>query len=205
MSISTYVRKLQQALRLAGSAWKSGYDDLWRPTGFERPLPVMQFDHIYTHAGRIFISSHLWPSTAKLADAATAEYLIQVGANSHAHTVIQISAEGSVELTLLEGPTFSAAGTGMTQFNSNRTSVNTSDTTITHTPTVSVDGTQLNSKLLPGGSGPHSAGGSGSFDHEWIFENDTDYLIQIKNVSGGAASISIEIDIIEVPIGVEMW
>lgn len=206
MAIGTYIRRLQQALKLEGSAWKSGFDDLWRPTGFERPLPVIPFDHIYNHAGRVFMASHIYPDSAKLANNALAEFIIQVGSTNTSHMTYSVNVEGGAELYLYESPTFSSAGNTIAQINTNRTSSNTTDTVISHAPTITVDGSLLKSEFIPGGSGPKASGGlADSFDREIALATDTDYLLRIINISGSASAVSVQFSSIEVESGVEMW
>lgn len=76
--------------------------------------------------------------------------------------------------------------------NHNRTSAKTTDATITHTPTVTAVGTQMNgTEFLAAGNKGDGAGAVGSaFGNEFNLAPSTSYLFRLTNVSGGASQTS---------------
>ena len=139
---------------------------------------------------------------ADLADLALAnngvlEFIIQTGAGDLVHMQFRGSGGGDVNLQLYEGTTFSAAGTAVTPVNRNRASSNTSVVTVTHTPTLSADGTKLADDLVPGGTGGNATGGSADIFGEWILQASTVYMLRAINISGSTKPVFIGLDWIE--------
>ena len=155
-------------------------------------LQVIDFVHHEVHEGDTYQASFKTPDGAPLADNATLEVLIQAG-NQPMHTVYAAAAGGDAEIALFEGTTFSAAGTAMPARNMSRLSTNTALATITHTPTTTLDGAQLQNAFLPGGAGgpPSTPGGAARQDTEWVLAPDTNYLLRLTNRSGGAQPASL--------------
>lgn len=152
------------------------------------PLATISTPHLRIHEGKGFVAGHF---ILALADDANLDILIQVGASQSMHTILDVAAGGDATVTIYEGTTFSAAGTALTSFNKLRSSVTPSAATITHTPTITVIGTPLPTKLVAGGMGGNAGGGSdGGFDRELIFTAGTDYLIRTTNIAGQAKPVS---------------
>ena len=149
--------------------------------------------HNNVHKGKFYTACNIFNSVA---NTSSAEVLIQVGSNKKLHFVKNCAAGGDAEVFLFEGTTFSAAGTSITAYNLNRSSSSTTDATITHTPTLTADGTQINCGFIPGG-GIFGAGGSNGgpirSGTEIVLDVNTDYLIRLTNTSGGAQDMSIEV------------
>lgn len=143
--------------------------------------------HYRTHYGDTYEASNIFNGVA---DDGTAEMLLQVGSAFPPHIIFNVAVSGNAEVHLFEGTTFSGAGTSLAALNKNRFSSKTPDTTFTHTPTTTGDGTQLTSHFVPGGtllgSGAHNG-----IEFEWVLNTDTDYLFRVTNVSGLPSSISI--------------
>jgi hypothetical protein len=151
--------------------------------------------HTSVHKGILF---HAGRFVVALAADATIVLLIQVAAGQSAHMRFGLAAGGDTEVELFEGPTFSAAGTTITPLNRNRFSSNTAQTTITHTPTTSADGTELAHTMMPGGTGPaQSPGDTGGSFSEWILKTGEDYLFRVTNRSGAAQPTSLSLDFYE--------
>ena len=166
-------------------------DEYWKA------LQVIDTAHLRVHDGQAFTVSHIWPETGEIADNANADILIQVGAN-RLHAVWNLSCGGNSETYFYEGTTFSAAGTAITAYNQNRSSAKTSLSTFTHTPTVTLVGTELIAEFLPGGTKDAGSGGSGeTFVREIDLAPSTDYLIRITNRSGAIQMASIHIEFYE--------
>lgn len=152
---------------------------------------VIDFAHYETHSGNTFSGGYY---NSSLADASSIDILIQNGSTSTYHMICAAAVSGTCTMQVFEGATFSNAGTSVTMTNHNRTSAKTFSGTVTHTPTLTGTGTQLNgTQLIPGGD-KHSVGVSGSFTSEIILAKSTNYLVRLTNISGGAIKASAHIE-----------
>jgi hypothetical protein len=156
---------------------------------------VVTLDEIHSsiHKGRMFSSGY---HSMSVADNADIEILVQVGATA-AHALLSVAVGGDAEAELYEGTTFSGAGTAATPVNKNRFSATAATTTVTHTPTLTLDGTLLASGYIPGGTKAQSGGGTGSSFAEWVLQTSTDYLIRLINRAGSTQPLGIVIDFYE--------
>lgn len=161
-------------------------------TTYPENVISIDYAHQKTHEGRYFSGGYY---NSSLADTASVMLLVQMGATYALHSKISATVTGNCTLYIFEDTTFSAAGTGVTMANHNRSSSKVFSGTVTHTPTITADGTQLNgTELLPGG-GKHSSGGvEGGFSNEFILATSKNYMIRCTNVSGGAIKVSIGIE-----------
>lgn len=132
------------------------------------------------HRGKLFDVTFVDQS---IASSGTLEVLIQTG-TSKVHLDFSVSGGGNGLLQIFEGPTITAAGTALTAYNKNRSSSTTLLSTVTHTPTLSADGTKIDEELVLGGSGPHASGGEGGGGFtEWILAASTAYLFRVENLN----------------------
>lgn len=145
--------------------------------------------HQRVHEGRLFSGGYY---NASVADTASIYLLVQTGAQD-THAVFYGSSSGDATLEYFEGTTFSAAGTAVSALNHNRQSAKTFTGTITHTPTITANGTQLDGTVfIPGGTkGSGSGGSSTGFLEEMLLANSTNYLVKLTNVSGGVQKMNI--------------
>jgi len=162
----------------------------------ENRLPVVTEDsiHLRIHQGTMYAAGY---HDMAVADNASIELLIQIDASLHAHTLMSVAVGGDSEAYLFEGTTFSNAGTSITPTNKNRTSANVASTTVSHSPTLTLDGTQIAAGLIPGGTKAQSGGGTGSSFAEWLLENSETYLIRLTNRAGNSQPLGIVIDFYE--------
>jgi hypothetical protein len=145
------------------------------------------------HQSRRFKASYLQPHGGELADDATHDFLVKVGALG-AHATFGIAVGGNCELLIYGGTTVSADGAALASISKNREDVGTAQTIVYDTPTVTGVGTLLLTQYVPGGTRGTAAGGGWS-EPEWILAPDTNYLIRITNRAGGSGiqlSISLE-------------
>lgn len=162
----------------------------WDGVGWQIGFVGIDIAHHWIHNGHAFFASNLW---ATVADDASTELLIQVAIGMH--TLYEIAAGGDFDVEVFENPTFSAAGSAVGIFNRNRFSSKESGNIITHTPTITDDGTSMGVKLLPGGAGGNAGGGQdGGFDREIILKAGNDYLIRSTNRSGLVKRASTSLD-----------
>ena len=97
---------------------------------------------------------------------------------SRVHMTFQFATESEATVTLFEDTTTSNDGTPITCYNNRRDSVNTAALVLTHTPTITGDGTQL--ARGKSGSGKQ-VGGEIRGENEWILDQDSKYMLRITN------------------------
>lgn len=153
-------------------------------------------DEIHTniHRGKMYSASYLDMSVA---DDGTIEILVQVASDQSSHLRFGGSVGGDCEMQIYKGTTFSSAGTSMSSHNRNGFSSNTASTTVTHSPTLTGDGTQIYTGAIPGGTFIFSTGAQTRFFEEWILETSSVYLMRVTNRSASNTPISIVLDFYE--------
>lgn len=125
--------------------------------------------------GRLYVVS----GVTTLGNGAVYEILIQVPANDTVRLLMHAGAALDATLELFEGTTVSAAGTAITPIRTNRTvSTPALNSTWTHTPTVTGDGTLLYTKEMDAG---RNVGGSEGNQSEFTLAASTNYLIRITS------------------------
>lgn len=142
--------------------------------------------HQKLHEGRFFSGGYLNPAVA---NGGTVDILFQTGAAGTFHGMAEASSSGDAVMTMYEGVTFSAAGTAVTMTNHNRNSLNVMTEGVTHTPTITGLGTQLNGPIFVPGGKATGSGGTGGFSEEFILKSSTAYLLRITNTSGVAQQV----------------
>jgi len=154
--------------------------------------------HDNIHKGLFFTGGHY---IASLANDASLDLLIQNGA-TNTHMDFYESVGGDSIIMLYEGVTFSNAGTDVTVSNHNRKSANAFIGTITHTPTITGLGNQINSTVFSaGGTGGNAQGGSfDGFSNEFVLKENTNYLLRATNVSGQARKASMKVSFYQLEI-----
>lgn len=98
------------------------------------------------------------------------------------HMLIHASIyEGSAELALFEGPTYSGGAT-VTSYNRNRNGATAPRTTIKSGVSVTTTGTRMpNTAFLASGS--KFAGAENRTTDEWILKSNTDYLVRFEEIT----------------------
>lgn len=134
---------------------------------------LVTIDHVHEeiHEGRSYVVTAVVPIPAgtRFQCIITADTLVP-----HMVMICAVAGNGAT-ITLFEAPTFTG-GTPVIPINRDRRSVNISTATFVHTPTVTLNGTQIMQFYLAAGKD------SGSGDHgtdEWILKAGTSYLIDI--------------------------
>lgn len=161
-------------------------------------LVFVGISHHEIHNRNSFIAGHF---IENVADDASLDILVQVGADNELHMVHEGSAAGDALLDLYEGVTFSAAGTGLTAHNDHRRpTVPVTTATFTHTPTV----TNIGTKVIPqhyiqGGTGPKAGGGGFGAREENVLTVSQTYLFRFTNIAGAAKNMAIYLPFYERP------
>lgn len=155
------------------------------------PLETVDTVHLKVHEGKYF-SGGLYNAT--LADAGTATILIQTSSTEVTHIKFASSGSGNSTIQFFEGTTVSNAGTAVTMSNHNRNSTKSFSGTVTHTPTITDNGTQLNgTAFLAAGTKGDGSGDFSGFSNEFNLIKSTNYLLLVTNVSGGVSKVSVGI------------
>lgn len=152
-------------------------------------LVVLPVEHYEVHEGETFSASFV---NTTLADNAVLEILLQTGAK-YAHVTFFASCGGDARVTIVENPTVSDAGTGLTEHNNKRYSDDTATVTATHTPT-ETGGTVIIDAFLAGGTGGNAAGGLLRANTEFILKANEDYTFRVTNLSGGTKGASLVVN-----------
>jgi hypothetical protein len=165
------------------------------------PIPtqkIIDISHQAVHDGSSYSTEHEFTGVGA---GATAEMLIVVSANEALHFDYRLSAENDCRIEIFEAPT-ATPGTAKTIYNQNRSSTNTTDATITHTPTgVTAGSTVIHRRIFFGSfsSGGVSANsGSSARAPEIILKKSTSYLVRLTNNAGTAQDFHIELSYYEV-------
>lgn len=146
--------------------------------------------HHRIHQGVVY--SHNQILTA-VANDASVNLLLQVPASHAAHLRAVLAAGGDAELRLFEGTTFSNAGTGVTPRNRNRFAGDNAQLTVSHTPTITGDGTELSTVFVPGGRGGNAGGGTGGLFAEYVLNVGTNYLLRGTNRAGQRQNLNLQV------------
>lgn len=163
----------------------------------EDGVTTISFPHHQVHEGLTFLGS---ASFADVADDGTAALLLRTGGKD-VHATFDAACGGDARIKLYEDTTPTANGTAVTLFNLFRRHPNTAQSTLYHTPTVpgGNEGTQIETRLLPGGRGPQSSGDSLVLRQgtEWILKPASVYYLLATNISGNTKDISLSVQFYE--------
>jgi len=135
------------------------------------------YPHSRIHAGNSFFAQVIDDSMA--ADDVLMLLLVTADSDDWVHLIwgVNVTAESKIEF--FEGVTYSSAGSDVTPVNRNRNSANTSATTAKKNPTITDNGTLLET-LFCGTTGLHLTESSNSRnENEWILKPDTKYLLKV--------------------------
>lgn len=159
-------------------------------------LVTIPHEHSKVHTGE-FYSVGFYDNS--VGNTASIEVLIVTGATT-VHLYILAAAGGAAELRMFEDAITSADGTVLTPYNINRTSANVPTAVVTHTPTLTSDGTQLDStEFFPGGTGPKSPGGLENAGVEsLVLKASSKYLFRMTNISGNTHEMNLKYGFYEI-------
>lgn len=145
--------------------------------------------HVRVHTGVTFQASYKSPEGGDIGDNSVLNIFIQTGVNFN-HFVFSTTSGGTSELFIFEDTVVSADGTPLAVWNMNRPKSIVSTSQVSHTPTITSDGTRIHNSLMPGGTGNNRLpGGTARPGTEWILSPNTNYLIRIVNRAGSSQPI----------------
>lgn len=151
---------------------------------------ISEYEHA-VHESERFKASYVRPHGSELANDASADFLVRIGAID-AHARVRIEVGGDSELLIYEAPTTSANGNQVDSVSKNRQILGTATVLFYEGPTVTNVGTLLFHWFIAGGTGGSSIG-TGWGDTHWVLRANTDYLIRITNRSAGAGGIQFSV------------
>jgi len=153
-------------------------------------LLVTPIEHNLVEDGVIFSCFYSYLLVA----AATSCWLhVKVPATHRAHIRWRIMAEAKIDYYVYEHPTLAADGTGITEFDMNRTTANASNVDVYHTPNVTAAGTMIDNGMIGTSGFLYDTGGSVSPMRDWIFKASESYLIGANNNDAAAKDIVIQL------------
>jgi len=166
--------------------------------GFKNETLVIDQVHHRIHQGVLWTYSGVEQGVA---DNAFMQLLLRIPSGEAAHIRLNGSVGGDAIGYLWEDPISSDDGTAAIFKNRNRYSTLTNNVLLFTGPTVTDKGTNLMEFYIAAGSKKQASGGEGSAFEEWVL-NTGDYLLEIENISGGATSLAIAMDMYVPPEGV---
>lgn len=144
-----------------------------------RSLTTIEYEHHELHEGHVF---HVNFDKGSINTSAVAYLLITTpNSTKWAHIVAHMVVTKGAKLELFEDPTVDPVGTVVDELNHDRNSGTTADVVVTHTPTVSVDGTLLDVNLA-GTAGKYAVGGEVNGRNEWILHSNEQYLLKVTSL-----------------------
>lgn len=177
----------------------------WECAG--KHLDTIDETHALGHNGCLFMTEY----HGSIANTATLEIVITVGATYDAHIEWTCTAGGDADFEIYEGRT-TTGGTALTPRNTNRSiafnaagaAVANPDIvcqeTVVHTPDSSSGGTLIQFEYLAGGSGPTAGGGGSGSRHEIILKRGVKYsFILTARHGAGDKRDAMELDWYEHP------
>ena len=143
------------------------------------------------HESNRFKASYLQPHGGELANDATHDFLIKVGALS-AHATLRIAVGGDCDFLFYSKTTVSADGAALDSISKNRKNIGVAVMEVYSAPTVTGVGASLLSLFVPAGTKKALSGGDWG-ETAWILEQNTNYLVRITNRSGAAIQFSFSV------------
>lgn len=177
---------------------KAGFNDVYGIDRETQALQSVDLAHSMAHQGKRFLAQFV-DLDADTSDTLVLKIISPAAATGKVvHAVFGVSTSGPGLLELLEGPTVTVAGTAVTPVNRNRGSATTAASTVTHTPTITADGTALATDAIGSGGAPLAqAGGSTDGDRaEWLLNAATTYAFRYT-AKGDNQIVSLYIDFYE--------
>jgi len=116
--------------------------------------------------------------------------LLRTGNTRYGHLTFVVAAGGDAQVRLLENPTITNIGNGLNERNMKRYSTEIPEIQAFGNPAY-IEQAVIMNFLAPGGTGGNAVGGTSRQDTEWILSLNTDYVIELTNISGNNQPMSI--------------
>lgn len=154
------------------------YDANYGPAGIDsvtNALETIDYAHHEIHAGNSF--SYCENNTLGVSGVRNILF-VTPDTTKWCHFLWNARATAETSVALYETTTTSNNGTGVTAYNHNRNSATNTGATLTHTPTITGDGTLLCVQHFGVGQ---RGGGETRAVHEWVLKQNTKYLIRVTS------------------------
>lgn len=142
---------------------------------YTRTLVQLDFSHHEIHDGDMFYAECV---NALMEENDKIELIfVTPNTTKWMHAFIGVSVTGATTLQIYEGVVTSNDGDAISEVNRNRNSSNEATVVITHSPTITNNGTLIQTKYC-GATGKFSADGEDQRnENEWILKQNTKYLL----------------------------
>lgn len=124
---------------------------------------------------------------------ASISVLLRINSVHQIHSIPRFDTGGESKLEIFESPVLDADGSVITPINYKRASSYIAKSTFTLTPTVLVQGTLLDTEVVPTGTG-----GTGSGSDHWIFGPSSVILFKLTNLSSLPKLAILHLDFYEI-------
>jgi hypothetical protein len=112
--------------------------------------------------------------------------LLCTGTSTKAVLGVRVTASAAVVVDLYEGPTYSARGTALVGYNTDRNSGATMELLASHTPSTSADGTLIRSEVTTATRSQSSVADAG---FAFVLKSSTGYLLRVTAVSDDTKAV----------------
>lgn len=143
--------------------------------------------HEHVHKGIAYSATIL--NTA-VANNGKLNLVLEIPADREIHFRYHLAGGGEATYRLVRSPTITVAGSAITAYNHNDRSQEAAGTVATKDATYS-DGIELFNKYLPGGAAGRAVGDQTELNTEWVLKPGLTYVLEITNISGGAAAFGL--------------
>ena len=169
--------EFKDCIPLADSQLVNGNGNAIEIDPITRALTTITYAHHELHEGDMYLAFH----RVDLSNGQVFDFsVITPNTTKWPHMVIEADAEFEAMMQIWEAPTLSNNGTPKAAYNKNRNVVNPATTIVNHTPTVTATGSTLIFEDQ-WGAGKKEGGGARALE-EWIFKQDTKYLVRFTNM-----------------------
>jgi len=156
----------------------------------DRPLPVLDVNHLRLHEGRGYYVYKQYTYAAGLAAGASINIAIAFPSGINPHIVFSYGGSGEAEFYVYEAPTTSG-GTALTIHRRNRALITSSSGVAVLDPTVTSVGTEIFGEFVPS----NKQGGGGQISSfEFVLKPLTTYLFRLTNVNSQAHATNLTLD-----------
>lgn len=156
-------------------------DGVQQVSGSDRPLPIVDVNHLRLHEGRAYYAYRV---EASLAVNGNLDIAIAWPSGTLPHAVFNYQCGGDSRFYVYENPTTSG-GTALTIHRRNRALATTSTGAAVYAPTVTALGDEIFGEIITSGQGGTGAGGGG-YTYEYVLKPLTTYLFRLTNINAQA-------------------
>jgi len=165
-------------------------DGLHYLSGSDRPLPIIDVNHLRLHEGRAYYCYKMYPYGAGLGAGASINIAMAFPSGVAPHAIFDYGGSGEFEFYVYESPTTSG-GTALTAHRRNRNIVSSSTGAAVLNPTVTNVGTEIYSEFVPANK---QGGGGQSYTFEYVLKPLTTYLFRLTNVNSQSHAAELRIE-----------